>query len=116
MTASTDFSGFDSGDVRIAWFSRMYSEKAACEQEFFTASSPRLASNAKAAPASEIAKAAKTRKLHRIPVSPRGRGGIYRRCRRVAQVAAHAPSPPPFSDTTRALASHNSNNFNPSAA
>jgi hypothetical protein len=64
-------------------------EKAACEQEFFTASSPRLASAAKAAPAaSEIAKAAKTRKLHRIPVSPRGRRGIYRRCRRVAQVAA----------------------------
>ena len=39
-----------------ALFSRMYREKAACEQEFFTASSPRLASAAKAAPAaSEIA-------------------------------------------------------------
>jgi len=58
----------------------MYSEKAACEQEFFTASSPRLASTLKAAPAaSEIAKAAKTRKLHRIPVSPRGRPGDDRR-------------------------------------
>jgi hypothetical protein len=38
------------------------------------------------------------------PPSPRvADGGIYRRCRRVAQVAAHAPSPPPFSDTERAL-------------
>jgi hypothetical protein len=50
-----------------------------------------------------IAKAAKTRKLHRIPVSPRGRRGIYRRCRRVAQVAAFlklTPSPPLASERT----------------
>jgi hypothetical protein len=40
---------------------------------------PRVRRKSPRPAASEIAKAAKTRKLHRIPVSPRGRRGIYRR-------------------------------------
>jgi hypothetical protein len=39
-------------------------------------------------PPSKSRKLPKPERLHRIPVSPRGQRGIYRRYRRVAQVAA----------------------------